>query len=254
MSCWYESLGGRSSGQARDGTLIKWSGGCPLGLVDAHADRGPLLEATIAECISGPKIVSNTNRARRELRRPPGPAGCLPAHWPVARRAPGQFLRPARPDVPLPQAVSAPAWPGTPYARGAGIGQNAAPCPPREAHGHAGTCMRHARPLMPNASSCKQTIRSRSDPRLMLADGQSGSSGRRSGPVPDERVPAITACEPTRAAADRPREPGGSAPRPQPDYLASAPSSSAPRRAPRLRPRPRRPRRCRSPPRRRGTG
>src|SRR5215510_9523291 len=59
-----------SSGQARDGTLIKWSGGWTLGPVDAHADRGPLLEATSAECISGPKIVSNTIRAAEISLRP----------------------------------------------------------------------------------------------------------------------------------------------------------------------------------------
>ena len=36
----------------------------PLGLAGAHADRGPLLEATSAECISGPKTVSNENPGR----------------------------------------------------------------------------------------------------------------------------------------------------------------------------------------------
>src|SRR4029079_536980 len=37
----------------------------PLGLAGAHAGRGPLLEATSAECISGPKTVSNENPAAR---------------------------------------------------------------------------------------------------------------------------------------------------------------------------------------------
>src|SRR6185436_13046136 len=53
-----------SGGQARDGALIKSSGGWTLGPVRAHADRGPLLEATSAECISGPKNVSNRSAAR----------------------------------------------------------------------------------------------------------------------------------------------------------------------------------------------
>ena len=42
-----------------------------LGVAGAHADRGPLLEATSAECISGPKTVSNESGSDRRRRGAP---------------------------------------------------------------------------------------------------------------------------------------------------------------------------------------
>ena len=70
-----------SSGQARDGTLIKWSGGWPLGLVGAHADRGPLPRPRSRSVSAARKSCQTRFPFSRRLRRArPRPISCqMPA-------------------------------------------------------------------------------------------------------------------------------------------------------------------------------